>query len=242
MKIKSMFAAVAASALALSAMSLTAFAAEGDPVWYGGKVGVNSATTGWADRVEWTIDYGQSKLDNVTKNDAGQYVVRAENPFSEEFKADENYVQAWIQNWGPDDFKLVSVYFEGLDYNYPMEKMVDGDKNYTAYLVGGTKADPNIGEKTVDDAKKVTAIVWTFEAPSAEGTKAAEGTTTAAADDTAATTTAKADDKKTTTTAKADDKKNSSTTATKTGDAGVGVVVAGLTLAGAAAFIARKKH
>ena len=70
-------------------------------------------------------------------------------------------------------------------------------------------------------------------------------TTTAAADDTAATTTAeaKADDKKTTTTA-ADTKKKdtSTTTATKTGDAGVGVVVAGLTLAGAAAFIARKKH
>jgi LPXTG-motif cell wall-anchored protein len=70
----------------------------------------------------------------------------------------------------------------------------------------------------------------------------ADGTTTAPGDDTAATTTAKADDNKTTTTAKASDKKNSSTTATKTGDAGVGVVVAGLTLAGAAAFIARKKH
>ena len=176
MKIKSMIAALAASAITIGALAVPTFAADGDPVWYGGKVGVNSKTTGWKESgQEWAVNddkIGSTKFE-PTKTDDGKYTIRFENPFGDGVAADDTYVQAWIQNWGPDDFKLVSVYFEGIDYNYPMDKMDAADSNHTAYLVGGTEADPTIGEKTVEDANKVTAIVWTFEMPQAAG-KAAD--------------------------------------------------------------------
>ena len=241
MKIKSMIAALAASAITIGALAVPTFAADGDPVWYGGKVGVNSKTTGWKESgKEWAVNddkIGSTKFE-PTKTDDGKYTIRFENPFGDGVAEDDTYVQAWIQNWGPDDFKLVSVYFEGIDYNYPMDKMDAADSNHTAYLVGGTEADPTIGEKTVEDANKVTAIVWTFEMPQAAG-KAAETTTAAPADTTAAAATTTKAAAAVTTTKAADTKKTDSA---KTGDAGVGVAVAALGLAAAAAFTARKKH
>ena len=247
MKIKSVLAAVAASAIAVLAaapMSASADAAklkeitgitfyiscptaatanaEGGLPWYGGAFGVNSDSTGWK-TTQWAVNedpLGDGKVAAEKIDDTHYKVTWTETLFTGE----ETWAQAVYQNYGPADTKLEKVTLEGANVDITELDVPADNKGATAYLLGDSQ-DGN-WHGVFNDAA----------AP-------ADGTTTAVADDTAATTTAKADDKKTTTTA-ADTKKKdtSTTTATKTGDAGVGVVVAGLTLAGAAAFIARKKH
>ena len=236
MKIKSMIAAVAASAIALSAMAVSASAAITNPndkeqITYA----LNETDEKWAtiQGVKVTI----TAADGWTSSGFGGGVVfqglnHDWNSGSKEFNVSGEGVP------DPEKDKLNST--KTGDNTFVMT--YDNGSAIFADIKGEEKAWAQLciqswwgADITIDN------IEYIYDANAAADDQPAE-TTTAAADDTAATTTAKADDKKTTTTAKADDKKNSSTTATKTGDAGVGVVVAGLTLAGAAAFIARKKH
>lgn len=241
MKIKSMIAALAASALAIGAMAVPTFAEEGDPVWYGGAFGVNSTSTNWT-TTEWGVNedpIGNGKV-AATLVEGTTYEVRLDNPFSDA----EEYAQVVFQTYGPDDCSLKSVYLEGPNVEYDLGTLEEGDQNFTCYLLGSNQAGTIQGIfETPEDVAAITAIVWTFDCPQAddhlgqnpeETTTAAEGTTTTAA---GTTTTAAGNAGGATTT------KPAATTAaaTKTGDTGVGVVVAALTLAGAAAYVARKK-
>ncbi|GEM_PF-2223634 len=239
MKIKSMIAAVAASAIAVAAMAVPASAAITNPndkeqITYA----LNETDEKWAtiQGVKVTI----TAADGWTSSGFGGGIVfqglnHDWNSGSKEFNVSGEGTP------DPEKDKLNST--KTGDNTFVMT--YDNGSAIFADIKGEEKAWAQLciqswwgADITIDN------IEYIYDANAAADDQPAE-TTTAAADDTAATTTAeaKADDKKTTTTA-ADTKKKdtSTTTATKTGDAGVGVVVAGLTLAGAAALIARKKH
>ncbi|MCQ2407901.1 MAG: NPXTG-anchored protein [Oscillospiraceae bacterium] len=243
MKIKSVIAAVAASAIAVIAaapMSASADAAklkeitgitfyitcptaatadaEGALPWYGGAFGVNSDSTGWS-TVQWAVNedpLGDGKV-AAEKIDDTHYKVTWTDKL---FTGEETWAQAVYQSYGPADTKLEKVTLEGVNVDITEIDAPDA-KGATAYLFGDSQ-DGNWHGVFNDEAEPT------------------EGTTTTAAGENNGTTTAAASGNKTTTAASGS--KGNTTTATKTGDAGVGVVVAGLTLAGAAALIARKKH
>ncbi len=220
MKIKSVIAAVAASAIACSAMALSA-AAE-----------VFSKTGNEGDAI-YTVP-----VDGVDVSKINKIVV--------EVSCDHNKLEGTI---GYNDTTAESKWTKhGTDGT---EKFVCSAE---AGAITGTWELDNI-EGEIADSKIEVQFTWIEPDGDNKGTGKIESvklydkdgnelkpnmpetTTTEATTTTQATTTAKKDDKK-------DDKKSStsSSSGAKTGDAGVGVAVAALSLAGAAAIATRKKH
>ena len=253
MKIKSTIAALAASALAVCAVAPVSASAEsakltdvtgitfyiscpqaatenaeGGKVWYGGAFGVNSASTDWSTD-EWCVNEDTDKKVVAEKIDDTHYKVTWTKAL---FSADDTWAQAVYQAYGPDDTVLEKVVLEGVNMEITASSNPDafafpdpssGYKAGTVYLFGDSQDGQWHGVFKAEEAPAETTA-----APADATTAApADGTTTAG------------------TTAKPSNNTNSSTKTTdaaKTGDAGVGVAVAAITLAGAAAFIARKKH
>jgi hypothetical protein len=229
MKIKNMVAAFAASALTLSALAVPAFAE---------KTILNANENG-----NYTV--------NVKELDMAKIVgIKAEITAAEgwnetgmggglAFNADSKGT-GWTQfEWGitgegTDAKNTAGVTIAGSDGKFTITYMGD-----TCYFADTDEWDGIAiaawwgSDFTVDSLIPLDANGNEVGAKSAS----VEETTTAA--ETTTTTTTTAAGTTTTTTSKKDDKKTDSA---KTGDAGVGVIVAALGLAGAAAFATRKKH
>jgi hypothetical protein len=250
MKIKSMIAALAASALAVCAVApMSASAetakltditgitfyiscpqaatenAEGGLTWYGGAFGVNSGSTDWTTD-EWCVNEDTDKKVVAEKIDDTHYKVTWTKAL---FSADDTWAQAVYQAYGPEDTVLEKVVLEGVGMEITASSnpdafaFPDASKGYkagTVYL---------FGDSTDGQWHGVLNVPAETEAPAttAEDKK----------DDTASTTTK--DNGKKTDSAKGS---GTSTDAAKTGDAGVGVAIAALSLAGTAALVARRKH
>lgn len=224
MKIKSMIAALAASAIAITALAVPAFAEkkvtngnDGDQMTY--NVNQDDAKWGQIKGIKFTI----TPADGWTKTGFGAGVAYQGkdikwtdyeiNISGEGVANPENEVS--FEKTGDNTFAFT------LDTDEPWFKdIVDADKTWAQVIIQNWWG----AEIAVDNVEFIYA-----EAP-AETTTEAPATTTAA-DTTAAPTT-------TTTAAKSATKTDS----TKTGDAGVGIVVAAMGLAAAAAFASRKKH
>lgn len=255
MKIKSTIAALAASALAVCAVAPVSASAEsakltdvtgitfyiscpqaatenaeGGKVWYGGAFGVNSGSTGWS-TTQWAVNedpLGDGKVAAEKIDDTHFKVTWTDKLFT----ADDTWAQAAYQAYGPDDTVLEKVVLEGVNIEvtaagnpdaFAFPSATDGYKAGTVYIFGDSQDGQWHG------------VIKPEEAPAETTAAPADATTAAPADGTTSAGT----------TAKPSNNTNSSTKTTdaaKTGDAGVGVAVAAITLAGAAAFIARKKH
>lgn len=236
MKVKSMIAAVAASALAIGAMAVPASADAADlanitgvtfyiscpqatdpEIWYGGAFGTSSNKNNWK-TVQWTTseEDAAEHTDKVLADkidDTHFKVTYTENLFTGE----EEWAQAIYQAYGADDTVLEKVYLDGVDLEIT-EFYGDDYKQKIGYILGDS-----------DDG----TLHGVLNAAEGNGDEGETTTTTEQKESTTTTTTKKPNGTPTT---------NTKTDSTKTGDAGVGVAVAALSLAGAAAFVARKKH
>ena len=222
MKIKSMFAALAAGAIAVSALAVSAFAGEiaiANGTEADGKYAYAVLDHLPAGRTVTDVYGAEVKISGVdTTKGAGGGII---------FQSDS---AGWNQKeWGnegsdkPYTYNYTDFTFKRVDEASPFA----ASDTWASIVISEWDGwgDPITVEsvKLLDkDGNELTA---------AEETTAAEATTTAAE-------TTKAAAAVTTTTSK-DTKKSDST---KTGDAGVGIAVAALGLAGAAAFVSRKKH
>ncbi len=227
MKIKSMFAALAAGAIAVSALAVTASANITNATESDGKYCLNvqlpdgckfNDIYGYLITLDGTAGEGETNVCGVSRQSTSvkwttdefctaggdkPYTIADDNTvkmlFSDPlFAESDEYAQVFVEQWHWDGDKQI-------DFSVTSIKLLDKDGN----------------ELTAKAAETTTA------APADTTTAAAATTTSAKAG--AAVTTTKADSTK-----KAD--------SAKTGDAGVGVAVAALGLAAAAAFTARKKH
>lgn len=230
MKIKSMIAAFAASAIALSAMAVTASAAvfskTGNGQEYYG-IDIKSLDVEKIDKivVEITCDTNYVKgTFGFNDKSTGQWAAHG--------VTDDGGKMVFISDAGKGNTVNDKWELSGLEGTIAEQDEIQVqfwwiNPHYNADGSEGDKGTANIESvKLLDkDGNEV-------------GAKVAE-TTTTAAETTTTTTTTGAGTTTTTTSGKKDDKKADSA---KTGDAGVGVAVAALGLAGAAAFAARKKH
>lgn len=220
MKIKSMIAALAAGAIAVSAMAVTVSANITNATETDGKYCLNVALPegckfndiyGYLITLDGTVGEGQTNVCGVSRQSTSvkwttdefcqaggdkPYTIADDNTvkmlYSDPlFAESDEYAQVFVEQWHWTDDKQI-------DFSVSSIKLLDKDGN------------------------ELTA-------------KAAETTTEAPATTTAADTTKAG----TTTTAA---KSATKTDSTKTGDAGVGIVVAAMGLAAAAAFASRKKH
>lgn len=226
MKIKSMFAALAAGTIAVSALAVSAFAGElaiANATEADGKYAYHVGEHLPAGRTFADVYGAEIKISGVdTAKGAGGGII---------FQSDSvNWNQKeWGDEGSDKDYKFnyTDFTFKRLESESPFSAS-DTWANIVISEWDGW-GDPITVEsvKLLDkDGNELTAAEETTAAPAE--TTAAAATTTTAAKAAAATTTAKDSGKK------AD--------STKTGDAGVGIAVAALGLAGAAAFVARKKH
>lgn len=230
MKIKSMIAALAASAIAVSALAVTAFAEkkvtngnDGDQMTYN----VNQTDEKWGQikGIKFTI----TPADGWTSTGFGAGVAYQGKGLS---------WTDWeinISGEGVADPAKNEIEFEKTGDN-TFAFTLDTDTEWFKDIVD---AEETWGQVCIQNWWGAEIAVDNVEFIYGEAPAAAETTTEAPADTTtAAATTTKAAAAVTTTKA-ADTKKTDSA---KTGDAGVGVAVAALGLAAAAAFTARKKH
>lgn len=253
MKLKNILVSVSACAIALSAMAMSASAA------------IKNASPDSENGNDYVVDVKSLDTDNIFGIEAKitfDGKVSADTKGGLAFNADKNKGTGWNQFiWELDASGEVKA--DGTDKVVKVEK--NSDNKYTltvitdtAYFAGSADweyANIYIGswggtDFTVDsliplgkDGKEITAAAAETTAAvetvgatttSAEAKEDAEGTTSASGTTAAATTSAAKTTAAATTAKKAD--------ATKAGDNGVGLAVAGLTLGAAAMFLARKKH
>ena len=236
MKIKSVLASIAACAIAVSAMAVTASAkvlnpASGDDKYcldvvvpdgksFGDIYGFEVKYTGtpaegqsnvgavcWqSTSVKWT-----QKEFSITAGEKDIDVKDNTITYTQSeplFAAADEFAQIFVAQWSWDGANQ-------MDFTVDSVKLLDKDGKVLGAAGGSSQADDS-SSKADDSSSKADD-------------------SSSKADDSSS----KADDSS----SKADDgKKNTQTTGTKTGDAGVGIAVAGLALAGAAAFAARRKH
>ncbi len=223
MKIKSMFAALAASAIAITALAVPAFAEkkvtngnDGDQMTY--NVNKDDEKWGQIKGIKFTI----TPADGWTETGFGACVAYQGLDIAwQDFEInisgagtanDKNKIN--FEKTGDNTFAFT------LDTDEAWFKdIVDKDKTWAQVIIQNWWG----AEIAVDNVEFIYA-----EAP-AETTTEAPATTTAADTTKAGTTTTAA-------------KSATKTDSTKTGDAGVGIVVAAMGLAAAAAFASRKKH
>lgn len=219
MKIKSVLASVAACALAVSAMALTAAAEV-----------TNGAETGNDGKKFWSFDVKSNTADvtkvygfevKVTPADAampdGMGGGMGLNSESTGWKSVE---------WGnPDSGKAVIVDTTNWTLRYINDTAFTSTDTYAQVWVQSWWGC----DLTVDSVKLLDK----------DGNEVAQG---APASSTTTTTTTTTTASGTTTTTTSGGTTTTTAAGTKTGDAGVGVAVAGLSLAAVAAFAARKKH
>lgn len=233
MKIKSMIAALAASALTLSALAVTASAA------------ITNANSGDKYMLSVVSESGNNLPEGCKLSD----VYGLEAKLSKTAGEGENCIGALCWQSDNNEWKQEEFSQPGGKKN-----IIIGDDGVVKYVAdaplfpeGETWGKVFVAEWDWDataeggDDHQIDFDVEYFKLLDKDGNelvaKAAEETTTEAPATTTTVTTTTADGKTTTTTAAA--KKADST---KTGDAGVGVVIAALGLAGAAAYTARKRH
>lgn len=232
MKFKSVLASVAACAICVSAMAVTASAkvlnpASGDDKYcldvkvpdgksFGDIYGFEVKYTGtpaegqsnvgavcWqSTSVKWT-----QKEFSITAGEKDIDVKDNTITYTQSeplFAAADEFAQIFVAQWSWDGANQ-------MDFTVDSVKLLDKDGKE----LGGAAAEES--SKTEESKAEESKA----EESKAEESKAEES---------------KADD------TKKDTSSQTQTTGTKTGDAGVGIAVAGLALAGAAAFVARKKH
>ena len=223
MKIKSVLASVAACAIAVSAMAISAAAEV-----------TNGNATGDDGKKFWTYDVKEN-ADDITKVYGFEVKITPSDTaipsgIGGGMGMNSNSLGWKSVEWGnPDSGKAVIVDTENWTMKYVNTASFAADDEYAQVWVQNWWG----AELTVDSVKLLDKDGNEIGAAPADTTAAATTTTTAAATTTTSaaagtTTTAAA----TTTTAAA---------GAAAGDAGVAVVAATLALAGAAAFVARKK-
>lgn len=244
MKIKSMIAALAASALAVCAMSLSASAKVANPNNDKGdtyQVAINETVDNYYELQGCKVTLKMA--DGWEKTGAGGGVC-----FQGEGRSwDDGVKEFGVSGEGVDckNISGITIGAEGDNTVYVVydngsamfENCKDNEKAWAQLAVQGWwGADftvENVEYFYVGDA--VPTVPQKEPAPAE--TEAPATTAEDKKDDTASTTTK--DNGKKTDSAKGS---GTSTDAAKTGDAGVGVAIAALSLAGAAAFVARRKH
>lgn len=228
MKIKSMFAALAAGAIAVSALAVSAFA-----------IPIANHNSDDGDKYVYSVKDNLPegcKLSDVFGAKVVISGVNQETGAGGGFIFNSNTANWSQKEWGNEDSKKPIIY-NYTDFTMTRLETESPFADTDEYAQVCIAQWDNWGDAvTVDsvtlldkDGNELTAKAaeTTTEAPADTTTAAAATTTSAKAG--AAVTTTKADSTK-----KAD--------SAKTGDAGVGVAVAALGLAAAAAFTARKKH
>jgi hypothetical protein len=226
MKIKSMIAAIAASALTVSALAVSASAAitnanaEANYMYPVVAEEGNNLPEG----CKLTDVYGIEAKLSATVSAEGETCVGA---FC--YQSDSN-------NWAQNEFcqkggdKSVIIGDDGIvKWGSDSSLFAEGDTWAKVFVAEWSWADDKQIDFAVEYVKLLDKDGNELTAKAAETTTEATTTTADGTTTTAKTTTTKASDSK-----KAD--------SAKTGDAGVGVAVAALGVAGAAAFVSRKKH
>lgn len=220
MKIKSMIAALAASAIALGAMAIPASAEA---------LATRTGNDGDAVAYEFPIDgYDLSKVDKIVAEvtfDSGLgngcigYSAAGGKWQQVKCEADGEQNNSWTGTWEATD--LAGTVEGGIQVQiWWVNPFYDED---------GNEGDP--GTATIDSVTLYDADGNELEPGTDEtSTTTEEGTTTS----TTTSTTKKASGSAS--------GSSGSTSAAKTGDAGVGVAVAALSLAGVAAYVSRKKN
>ncbi|MDE5858838.1 MAG: hypothetical protein K2H23_00365 [Oscillospiraceae bacterium] len=98
-----------------------------ESVWIGGGIGANSNSTGWK-QIEW----GRSGKEVIADLANGTITWQSSTPI---FKADDKYVQLWIQTWGGT-------------VTYDKVEILDANGN----VIEGSPAAPAADETSDDDA------------------------------------------------------------------------------------------
>ena len=231
MKIKSMIAAIAAGALAVSALTVSAFAEkkvtngnDGNQMTY--NVNKDDEKWGQIKGAKFTI----TPADGWTETGFGGCLAyqgkgiswtNFEINISGEGTPNAEKNQVNVEKTGDNTF--VCSYESDTPW---FQDIVNAEETWGQVIIQNWWG----AEMAVDNVEFIYA-----EAPAAEATTEAPAATT---------TEEKKDDKATTTTSgsKSNATSGNKTDGAKTGDAGVGIAVAALSLAGAAAVVARKKH
>jgi hypothetical protein len=227
MKIKSMFAALAAGAIAVSALAVSAFA-----------IPIANHNSDDGDKYVYSVKDNLPegcKLSDVFGAKVVISGVNQETGAGGGFVFNSNTANWSQKEWGNEGSNKPIIY-NYTDFTMTRLETESPFADTDEYAQVCIAQWDNWG-----DAVTVDSVTLLDKDGNELTAKAAETTTEAPADTTAAaatTTSAKAGAAVTTTKA-ADTKKADSA---KTGDAGVGVAVAALGLAAAAAFTARKKH
>lgn len=246
MRMKNIFTAMAACAVAVSSLAVSAFTTSAEDA-------IGSAYLCFTNGVceQWNAgDLPSGEAVEITGN--GQYTVAVEATASESIllmliQTDINiYTEDEAGNLIYEDMVLTvdSVVINGTEIAYtgPSEGAVSTADNGTDYRLNIY----NIWGNSVEDINGAVVneglieVTFTVSGLAEDAPAETPEESTPAADDDADTTTAAADaddDTATTTTTKA----AGATGSTNTGDAGVGLALAGLAIAGAAAFVTKRK-
>lgn len=268
MKMKKIFAAMAATAVTASAFAAMSLSANAAAVTYPESITVMVAG-GWGSYTGTWTDATDDNSITITEN--GTYTITV--PSGEAGELTEG---SWAMAIRTTNFTAFDYGDEGDDFDACLQK---GGVNLTVDSVKIGDAEKKIADSVVrndDDGNNMRVNIynqWTspavaivdgnqvFDADVSvtftvsglkfgdQATEPTEAPATTTADGGSAATTTKADDSKATTTKAADSKTTttkaasgtSTETSAQTGDVGVAVAVAALGLAAATAFVVRKK-
>ena len=220
MKLKNMVAGIAACAIAVSGLAVTASA----------KI-TNATESNGSYKLDIKLPEGRTFADIYGFEATFEGTVQAEG----ESNVGAICWQSTSVNWTQEEFSQ-----KGASDPKPITISDDNTvkvlKSEPLFASSDEYAQAFVAQWTWDDDKQIDFSVTSLKVLDKDGNELGAAETTAAA-----TTTTKA--ATTTTKAGATTKAGTTTAASsKTGDAGVGVAVAGLSLAAVAAFAARKKH
>ena len=205
--------------------------------WYGGGVGTNSTSTGWAQK-EWSFQEGVKDFTFVAGEKRGEYVLTWDNgaPF---FTAAEEYAFFWIQDWTGTysftikDFQLLNA--EGVDV-----RTLDGAAApEETPAPAETEAAPAPAETEAAPAETEAAPAETEAATETAAETESAAVTESAAETESAVETESEEEPAANTDAEAND--GASKGSPDTGVAGVAVAVGAVALAGVAVVASRKR-